>query len=278
MCSMSLVFRVSLYALALSLSLKSPVFSQVQSSSAALNSSQSPAETAVHMLVEKYYAFYAAKDLDGLMGLWNRQSPNYPSRRALEKQFEAKDATVGRPAISRLKIEDKRASLRLLMEMTQPGKQNKSPLREVRSLTLICDADGWKLWGDASFFEELAAALAKTAIEEERAKLLAKENESECEELLNALNRLGAQKRTEGDYAQALALAQIALQIAERLGDPNGKAEALYNQGNVHLNQGNFEQSLTRLQESLRLFEASDRKDRVAAVLNDIAFVNRMQG
>jgi hypothetical protein len=160
----SFMLRVSLFALALILSLNCPVFSQFQSSSVVLNSSQAPAETAVRALVEKYFALYAAKDLDGLMSLWSRQSPDYlVTRQAMEKQFETQTAVPSRLTISRLKIEDKRASLRLAIELTTANQQNKPPSHEVRNLSLICDAHGWKLWQNASSFEELAAVLGKTA-------------------------------------------------------------------------------------------------------------------
>src|SRR5215813_5316983 len=110
-CSMSLMFRVSLCALVLSLSLKSPVFPRVQFSSAVPDSFQSPAETAVRALVEKYFALYAAKDLDGLMNLWSRQAPDYTSfKQDLERRFTTEDDRFSLPTISRVKVEGEKVS------------------------------------------------------------------------------------------------------------------------------------------------------------------------
>jgi CHAT domain-containing protein len=268
---------LSRWLLMMNLGFSCPVFSQSQSFFVP-NISQSSAESAVRVVVEKYFAFYAAKDLDGLMSLWSQQSPDYvATRQALEKQFATDDAKLGRLTISRLKVEDKRASLRLAVELTMAGQQSKLSSYEVRNLSMICEADGWKLWQNASSFNELAAALDKAATGEERAKLLAEEKELVNVELVKALNRLGARKDIEGNYAQALKLAQVSLEIAEGLGDLNGKAAALEIQGRVHMNQGRYEQAMAHLQESLRLSEAAGDKGGVATSLNDIAFVHEMQ-
>src|SRR5262245_48818668 len=40
---------------------------------------QSSAESAVRAVVEKYFSFYASKDLDGLMSLWSEKSPDCAS-------------------------------------------------------------------------------------------------------------------------------------------------------------------------------------------------------
>jgi len=274
---MSMGICLSRWLLMMNLGFSCPVFSQSQSFFVP-DISQLSAESAVRVVVEKYFAFYAAKDLDGLMSLWSQQSPDYvATRQALEKQFATDDAKLDRLTISRLKVEDNRASLRMAVELTMAGPQSKLSSYEVRNLNLICEADGWKLWQNASSFNELAAALDKAATGEERAKLLAEEKELVNVELVKALNRMGARKDIEGNYAQALKLAQVSLEIAEGLGDLNGKAAALEIQGRVHMNQGRYEQAMAHLQESLRLSEAAGDKGGVATSLNDIAFVHEMQ-
>ncbi|HXG66014.1 MAG TPA: CHAT domain-containing tetratricopeptide repeat protein [Blastocatellia bacterium] len=276
---MSFTFRVSFYLLALSLSLVNSPLAQPQSSSPVPGSPPSSAESAVRAVVEKYFVLYAAEDLDGVMSLWSRRSPDYAAtKQALGKQFATQDVKVAHPTISRLKIEGERASLRLAVALTMADQQDKPPQRQALSLSLIREAGGWKVWRNASLFDELAAALDKTTTEEESAKLLTEEKELVEVKLVEALNRLGERKKTEGNYTQALRLAQVALQIAERLGDPSGKAAALRLQGNIHLNQGRYNQAMTLLQESLRLFEAADDKGGVASALNEIAVIHQWQG
>jgi hypothetical protein len=72
-------FRVSSLSLTLSLCLSSPAFSQAQPSSSPLTVQRSPAESDLRVVVEKYFALYAGKDLEGLRGLWSEKSPDYAS-------------------------------------------------------------------------------------------------------------------------------------------------------------------------------------------------------
>src|SRR5215475_10477217 len=116
---MAFEFRVSLLLLASSLSLSSAVLSPVQSSASVLNASQSSAETEARTLVEKYFALYAAKDLDGLMGLWSAKLPDPAGKRkALGSQLETPEVIFSGLTISRVKIEGERASLRCVLDMT----------------------------------------------------------------------------------------------------------------------------------------------------------------
>src|SRR5262245_8871712 len=116
---MSLMLRVSLCALVLSLSLKSPAFSQVQSSSAVPNSSSSPPEPAVRAVVEKYFALYAAKNLEELMGLWSEKAPDHASiKRNVQRQFAAEIYRSSLPTISHVKVEGEKVSLRATVNLT----------------------------------------------------------------------------------------------------------------------------------------------------------------
>src|SRR5262245_37975919 len=97
---MSSAFRVSLLSLALSWSLIFPVFSQAQSSSssssAPLTVARSPAESDLRAVVEKYFALYAGKDLEGLMSLWSEKSPDHASfKQSLQRLFAAENYSFG---------------------------------------------------------------------------------------------------------------------------------------------------------------------------------------
>src|SRR5262249_1218329 len=213
MCSMSLVLRVSLYALALSLSLKSPVFSQVQSSSAVLNSSQSPAETAVRTLVEKYFALYAAKDLDGLMNLWSQQAPDYASfKQNLERQFRTEDDRFSLPTISRVNVEGEKVSLRATVNLTaiDPKSNQKREQQIVRNFALVREDGKWKVWRCAPAEEDLAEALVKAKSEAERAELLAEEKELVTAELVRTMIEQGNRLYLQSRFDQAAAIYRLS--------------------------------------------------------------------
>src|SRR5215813_8170246 len=183
---MSYVFRVSLCALVLSLSLKSPAFSQVQSSSAVPNSSQPPAEPAVRAVVEKYFALYAAKDIDGLMNLWSRQAPDYTSfKQDLERQFKTGDHLFSLPTISRVKVEGEKVSLRATANLTAVNLKSdqKRERRIARNMAFIMEDGKWKVWRCAAAENDLSEALAMAKTEAERSGLLAEEKELVTSEL-----------------------------------------------------------------------------------------------
>jgi CHAT domain-containing protein len=253
------------------------LFSQPQSSYLSFKST-SPADRAVGAVIEKYFALYADKDLDRMMSLWSRESPDYATtRQALEKQLATENAKIGHLTITRVTIEGERASLRLDVEVTSASQESQGPQHQLRSFRLINQAGVWKIWQNLSSYDELAAALDNIANVEECSKLLAEQKELVNSELLKAVNGLAAQKLSKGNYAHTLKLAQVSLQIAEDLGDITGKAAALKIQGTVHSNQGRYEEGMTQLQESLRLSETTFDKSGVAAALNEIAYVHRCQ-
>ena len=76
---MPFALRVSSLSLALSLSLICAVFSHAQPSFSPLTVARSQAESELRAVVEKYFALYTGKDLDGLMSLWSEKFPDYAS-------------------------------------------------------------------------------------------------------------------------------------------------------------------------------------------------------
>src|SRR5262249_2674112 len=172
---MSHVFRVSLYALVLSLGLKTLAFSQDQSSSAVPNSSPPPAVRAV---VEKYFALYAAKDLDGVIGLWSEKSPDHASlKQNLQGQFATESYSSSLPTISRVKVEGERVSLRATVNLTVNDlKSNQKRERRIaRNMAFVMEDGKWKIWRYAPAENDLAEALVKARTEAEKAGWLAEE-------------------------------------------------------------------------------------------------------
>src|SRR5262249_10230503 len=92
--SMSSAFRVSSLSLALSLSIICSVFSLAQSSSSPPTGASSPAESGLRAVVEKYFALYAGKDLDGFLRLWSAQSPELEARRKETQEMFAKSERI----------------------------------------------------------------------------------------------------------------------------------------------------------------------------------------
>jgi CHAT domain-containing protein/tetratricopeptide (TPR) repeat protein len=126
--------------------------------------------------------------------------------------------------------------------------------------------------------EELAAALVAAKTEEERRALLAAEKRLVTIKLQRALVKQGQSLYTQGDYAQALTIYQLALQLAEQLGDKAGMADALRGIGAINFSQGEYAQALDYHQRSLKLAEDLGNKELMARVLRNIGNVRYAQG
>jgi CHAT domain-containing protein/Tfp pilus assembly protein PilF len=278
---MPLVSRVSLLLLASSLCLSGAAISPVRSSASALCGPQSSAETEARALVEKYFSLYAAKDLDGLMGLWSQRSPDYASlKQSLQRQFATEDCRFSLPAISRVKVEGEKVSLRAAVSLTASDLKNKQPRERpiVRNLALVREEGKWKVWRFVPAENDLAEALAQAETEKERAGLLAEEKELATSELVEALNAQGHRFNNQGNHQQALAIFHLARGIGEQIGARTALGNALIGIGIVHYAQGDYANALEFFQKSLEILEAESNKAGIARVLNNIGRIHDAQG
>src|SRR5262249_18819038 len=71
-------------------------------------------ESALRAEVEKYFDAYGRKNLAGVVALWSEKSPNLAAyKQSLQQQFTSEDLSFDSPAISRVKVESEKASLRV---------------------------------------------------------------------------------------------------------------------------------------------------------------------
>ena len=220
---MSFAFRVSWSSLTLSLLLICPALAQSQSSSPAAE------EAAVRAVAEKYFALYAGKDLEGLMSLWSAKSPELAAdRKSVAELFASSEKiTLISFAVRQLRVMGDKARVRVEADVqvieAQTGKEKPRFGKLLRTLECVKESGNWKVWQEASTFDELAAALAAVKSEPERAALLAKmlteEKELVNSELVGALGNQGDHFYEQGDYPQALALHRLAQGLAEQTGD-----------------------------------------------------------
>ena len=279
---MSSAFRVSSLSMALSLSLICPAFPQAQSPSSAPPTVARPtAESDLRAVVEKYFALYAGKDLEGLMSLWSEKSPDHASfKQNLQLQFAAENYSFSLPAITRLKVEGERASLRATVNLTAINLKNnqKREQRIARNFALVSEDGKWKVWRSAPAENDLAEALAKSKTEAERAGLLADEKELVTPELALALGNQGDRFYTQGAYPEALSIYRLEQSLADRIGARAGVARAFNHIGNVQLQQGDYAQALESFQASLTMSEALGDKTAVANAMGSIGRVRLSQG
>jgi len=274
---MPFAFRVTLQSMFLSLSLIGSSLLAVQSSSSVINSSQSSSEeSAVRAVEEKYFALYAAKDLDGLMGLWSEKSPDYASfKQDLQRQFTIEDSRLSLPSISGVRVEGEKASLRATVNFTAIDLKShqQREQRMVNNFTLVREDGKWKIWRSVPAVNELAAALGEATDESEQERLLTQEKELMDSSLLAALNELTAPLIKTGDFGKALRISQLAARIAEMLGDRRGLGNALTDLGAIHSRQNRAALALDYLQKSRVIYQETGDRKGMARVLYELGRV-----
>jgi CHAT domain-containing protein/tetratricopeptide (TPR) repeat protein len=129
----------------------------------------------------------------------------------------------------------------------------------------------------SSEVNELAAALVGAASEEEQERLLARKNNLMNSSLLAALKTLANPIVQKGDYAQGLRISQLAVRIAERIGDRVGLGNALNGLGTIYYRQNRYAQALEYFQKSLAIFEEIGDKKEMARALYKIGEIHRLQ-
>src|SRR6266545_268752 len=268
-----------LLALSLSFNVAFLALSQPVSSAPAIQNSSD--QEALRALVEKYFALYAAKDLDGLMGLWSEKSPDHSSlKQNLERQFATESYSLSLPTISRVKAEEDKVSLRATARLTVIGlKSNqKRELQLARNFALVWEEKKWKVWRCATAEEDLAEALVKVESEAERAKLLAEEKELVTAELVRAMIGQGYRLYLQSGFDQSIAIYRLSQSIAEQIGDKAGIARALNDIASIYNIQGNNAQALEYLQRSLAMSEAGGDNVGISRALITIGEIQFQQG
>lgn len=229
-------------------------------------------EAALRGLLEKFFSAYRAKDLKGLEALWGEQSrESEDGKDALKRDLEAHEklAVKGLSVVA-LTVEGEKASARLAVEVTAPGAPEGGVRKLNRTAHFVKEGGAWKLRHYAPSEEELASQLVGAAPGADRQALLDKEKELLTAELVGGLLTRGRQLFLRGELAQALTVYELALGVAEKIGDRAGMMAVLGHIGNIHETQGSYTQALEFSRRSLKLAEEAGDKRGVAAALNSL--------
>ena len=124
---------------------------------------------------------------------------------------------------------------------------------------------------------DLAAALVRAASDQEQEQLLAQKKEMMNSALLAALKALSDPLVQRGDYAQALKISQLAVKIAERIGDRAGLGNALCDVGWIQARQNRTAEALDLLEKSLTILEEAGDKKGKARALFSIGYTHALQ-
>jgi CHAT domain-containing protein/tetratricopeptide (TPR) repeat protein len=274
--------RRGLFPLGLALALGMSAFAFVQVNSRAQSAaSASSDEDGLRSVVEKCFVACSKKDLAGVVALWSEKSPNLATfKRSLQQQLTNEELNHGSPAITRVRVEKERATLQARVAQTSINLKSRqqSDRRLIVNFELVKEAGAWKVWRCAPAAEDLAGALAKMDDQTERVKLLAQEKELATVELGRALLTQGEGLSSQGLFARAVEMFELALRLAEQLSEKSLKVNALRALGRADEMRGNYPQALERYQQSLKIAEEIADRIGMARTLNGIGNVHDAQG
>jgi CHAT domain-containing protein len=245
---------------------------------------QSRDDEAIRKLVGRIFESYQRKALDGMISLWSEKSPFLPeNKKVLQKEFVTYEKIVVKEIeIRQIKIDGGRASIRVSAEMmlTRAHLVNVTEKleRKNRTMDLVDEGGVWKVSNFAASEEELAAAIIAAKTEAERKALMEKEPELITSDLAAALSRqIFLPSSGQVNYQRALAINQLAFELAEKTGDQPVLATIMVNLGKIHRRLGTSEQStelaLDYFRKSLSICEKIGFKECISASLLNSALV-----
>src|SRR5262249_36569565 len=136
----------------------------------------------------------------------------------------------------------------------------------------------WKVWRYAPAAEDLADRLVKASSKAERAGLVGEEKELGTGGLRRGLLTQARGVNRQRNYKRAVEIYELAVDIAEQLGERNVAASALLSLGAVYRSLGDRPRELEQYQKSLTISEEIGDKAGIANALNNIGVVYQLQG
>jgi CHAT domain-containing protein/Tfp pilus assembly protein PilF/ketosteroid isomerase-like protein len=244
---------------------------------------QTDSQATIRGLIERFFAAYQREDVDEVMSLWSERSPDFvASKRDFKQLFANHKIAVSGLNFGKTSIEADQAKVQLTMEVSavnaRTGKSAEGFGRTNRTMWLVKEADGWKIWKYTATEEGLAADLIAAQTSPERSALLEANKELVTIELVKALDKQGRELSGQGQFTQALAVFDTALSIANQLQDGPGLIATWRLMGIAHYWMNNYTQALACFQKSLTLSEAGNDKPGIRNALRGIGNTYNSQG
>lgn len=245
---------------------------------------QSPDEADVRALADRFFAAYQKEDSAAIASLLSAKSPELAAtKQRIQKVFtETEQLEIRNLRVHRLTVEGQKAIARVTVEMSAVDRKTGSAAVGFGKLALTLRAekeDGvWKVWQFLPSGDDFAIALVAAKTDEQRKSLLAAEPELVTIEMQRAVVRQGNRYLAQDSFAQAIAVYNLAVSIAEKLGDKMGMAQPLNNIGLTHKAQGNYARALDYFQRSFKLGTELGDKVLLGTALNNIGLVHSSQG
>jgi tetratricopeptide (TPR) repeat protein len=245
----------------------------VGSGSAVAQESPTDDEAAVRALIVRFYQAYGKEDLAGIKGLWSARVPGLDRlMAAFEPTLSGKDFSFADVAVSRIDVKSIVASARVTVDATIVYAVSKETAHEgwVRNFMLVKDAEGWRVWRDASAAEDTAIEIRGASTAVQAASIVEREPGLMTGEVSQALFGLGNRFRNSGRVEDAQETYRLSEQVAERSGNPVVVAQSRTNVGVNSQMTGDYDRALESFQQALALLEPTGDKARIAGAESNV--------
>jgi CHAT domain-containing protein len=248
-------------------------------------SAQTGDEAALRAVVDKMFAAFAKRDLDGVMACWSKTSPQFAAfRQFAQDDFAASaDTQFADLTRTRWKIESDKATVRLRFDWKWRDAKTRQPNQQttIWNVQFVKETDGWKWWQRSNALSDLANALQAAQTKEERTRLLRDEKELVTTVLSRFFLQTGETQAQQRNFATAFRFNDLAFEVAEALGDKSALAWCFVYRGFIFKYQSQYPDTFSKFQvnwnlltldnfqQALRLFEeAKDKYGESGTLIN----------
>ena len=240
-------------------------------------------EAAILALTQKFFAAYEKEDIDSLMLIWQAKPSDFnATRQYIQKLFKANNRIdVNNLVIRDLKLIHGKATVlvNVPLKAVDPKSETHPATIVMHSTLDFFKKDGvWKVERFAPSADDITHKLETSKSEGERLKILAAEQELVTIELVKSLTLQARKLFAEGSYSDALDLSQLALEVATKLNDKAGMADALNILGRIQLSRGNNGRALDYFHESIGIAKEIGDTSQVGSGLNSAGYAFYLQG
>ncbi len=217
----------------------------------------------VNLLIQRYFAAYTAKDLDGIMACWSSHSPDFAVRKEkAQNLFDLVDQVrIDKLTVRSIHRENNSAIAMVGFDMALHGKDNADPVHVPHHWTmhLILEPQGWEIEREGASEVDVADALVSAKSEAERTEVLVTAKELVDQRLREEMMRIAGREAERGRTVRARELYELARTVSARLGDRDGDGQALLSIGITFAQQNDFTQAMEFYQKAHGiLVEAGD--------------------
>jgi CHAT domain-containing protein/Tfp pilus assembly protein PilF len=243
-------------------------------------SAQADEQAAAWRVVEQLFAAFERQDLTSVMALWGEKSPDIvANRQSMQETFATyRKIEVKGLRPSKITVDADTATIQLIAEMSLlKGQAGASaiPLQARRTIQLIREGGAWKVWRYSTAEEEFAAVLSAIETPEQGVALLDTQPELVTADLVNALVK--QVKGLRGKPVQALLVCDLALGVAQRLGDKAGTAVGLRLKGDIYRGRGDYKPARDYYDQSLAIAEELGDRAILGEVLTSLGIIHARQ-